>query len=421
MDEVKGCVILADMRTGSNQLESNLAQFPGLQTYGEVFNPSFMGRDGQEELLGCSMASRATTAEAVLEAMVAAQGLPVFRLFPDHDLRVEQLVLEDPRWAKVFLRRSPLESFLSREAARQTGQWRLRREFQRQTQKVMFDADRFEAYAAKQAATYAGWEHALRRSGQSYFPLSYPECGDLDLLNGLVGWLGLPDRLEALEEATVRQNPAALVDRVENLEELEAFLARAGYIPHIPAAPTQELLLHLPCDAVGAWAPHGGPPSSQTVGGCLRTGSLSQLPVFGVVDPLVRAQAIFEARLLRDGPDLFPYIRTTLRNEYGVALPEQPLDKGGQLPEADYIRAFEQFLTFLESNLKGLTSIRQDPAWLSQATYARALGAVVPLKAIASQHRQWAAPDALEHPGLHSKIAQIYGDDLQLWSHCGSG
>ncbi|MEM9271262.1 MAG: hypothetical protein AAGA78_20275, partial [Pseudomonadota bacterium] len=161
-------------------------------------------------------------------------------------------------------------------------------------------------------------------------------------------------------------------------------------------------------------------PSSQTVGGCLRTGSLSQLPVYGLVDPMVRAQAIFEARLLRDGPELFPYIRTTLRNEYGLDLPERPLEKTEQLADADYSRAFQQFLTFLESNLKGLTSIRQDPAWLSQATYAQALGAVVPLKAIARQSREWTAPDALNQTDLKAKIAQIYGDDLQLWAHCSS-
>ena len=51
-------VIFAEMRTGSNFLESNLDLFPGLETYGEAFNPYFMVRPGTEELFGVSVAER---------------------------------------------------------------------------------------------------------------------------------------------------------------------------------------------------------------------------------------------------------------------------------------------------------------------------------------------------------------------------
>ncbi|MDX1782140.1 MAG: nodulation protein NodH, partial [Thalassovita sp.] len=36
-------VVFAEMRTGSNFLETNLNAFPGLTCYGEAFNPHFIG------------------------------------------------------------------------------------------------------------------------------------------------------------------------------------------------------------------------------------------------------------------------------------------------------------------------------------------------------------------------------------------
>ena len=45
-------VIFAEMRTGSNFLESNLDLFPGLKTYGEAFNPYFLVSPGTEALFG---------------------------------------------------------------------------------------------------------------------------------------------------------------------------------------------------------------------------------------------------------------------------------------------------------------------------------------------------------------------------------
>ncbi|MEO1550040.1 MAG: hypothetical protein AAFR93_06360 [Pseudomonadota bacterium] len=415
MADLTGCVILGDMRTGSNQLESNLAQFPPVVAYGEVFNPSFLGREGQDSLLGCDMALRAQRPEALLDAMGEAPGFPCFRLFPGHDARVERLVLDDSTWAKVILRRAPLDSFLSREAARQTGQWRLRREFQRQTQKVTFDADRFEAYAAQQAAHFAGWERQIRCAGQSYFAIAYPECGDLALLNGLAAWLGLDAHLDRLEETTIRQNPVSLAERVENLEELEAFLNRAGYIPHVPGSQDLGALDPIACDAVGAWAPHAGPNDGQPVGAALRAGSLSALPKFSVVDPLVRAQAIFEARILYDGSDLYPYIRKTLRRDWALDVPEEPLSIGERLPHDQYEGAFSQFLGFLAQNLKSATSIRQDPVWQSQAHYARALGARVPIRELVRQHRAWVHPTPLDPAPWMDQIRAVYAEDCMLF------
>ena len=51
-------VIFAEMRTGSNFLESNLNLFSGLQCYGEAFNPYLMVDPNRKELFGMTVAMR---------------------------------------------------------------------------------------------------------------------------------------------------------------------------------------------------------------------------------------------------------------------------------------------------------------------------------------------------------------------------
>ncbi|MFV2034483.1 MAG: nodulation protein NodH, partial [Halocynthiibacter sp.] len=45
-------IIFAEMRTGSNFLESTLNAFPGITCYGEAFNPHFVGYPNRKEILG---------------------------------------------------------------------------------------------------------------------------------------------------------------------------------------------------------------------------------------------------------------------------------------------------------------------------------------------------------------------------------
>ena len=48
-------VIFAEMRTGSNFLESNLNAIPGVTCHGEAFNAYFIGGEGKTELLGVTL------------------------------------------------------------------------------------------------------------------------------------------------------------------------------------------------------------------------------------------------------------------------------------------------------------------------------------------------------------------------------
>lgn len=208
--------VLADMRTGSNFLEANLNAVPGVNCLGEAFNPHFTGKKNGKALLGVTLTDRNEDPFLLLDQIKAQPGLAGFRLFSDHDPRVVSHVLADPGCAKVVLRRDPLESYLSLKIARATGQWRLSDVSHRKTAKVEFDADEFATYRETLSSYYARLERDLQRQGQTAFRLSYSDIGDLEVINGLLGFMGVGEKLDSISRDTKRQNPGSLQDKVTN-------------------------------------------------------------------------------------------------------------------------------------------------------------------------------------------------------------
>ena len=105
-------VVLGGMRTGSNLLEEYLGAMPGVESFGELFNPHFFGKPGVNSQFGLSLAARDADPVRVIGAMrTTAASLPGFRLFYDHDKRAIEHVLDDPRGAKILLTRRPIDSY----------------------------------------------------------------------------------------------------------------------------------------------------------------------------------------------------------------------------------------------------------------------------------------------------------------------
>ncbi|HKL45859.1 MAG TPA: nodulation protein NodH, partial [Roseovarius sp.] len=79
-------VVFAEMRTGSNFLESNLNAFDGIECHGEAFNPHFIGYPKTTELLGLTQAERDEEPARLIGAIKGqSQGIGGFRFFHDHD------------------------------------------------------------------------------------------------------------------------------------------------------------------------------------------------------------------------------------------------------------------------------------------------------------------------------------------------
>jgi LPS sulfotransferase NodH len=386
-------VIFAEMRTGSNFLEANLNAFDGLSCLGEVFNPHFIGYPNAEEVLGIGMAERDARPERLLEALRAAPGVAGFRYFHDHDPRVLEALLGDPRVGKVVLTRNPVDSYVSWKIAQATGQWKLTNVKKRKDARAVFDAAEFEAHLEALQGFQLRIMQTLQRSAQTAFYVAYEDLQDVAVMNGLAAWLGSAARLDSLNTALKRQNPQPVAEKVENFEAMAAALARLDRFnlsrtPNFeprrgPAVPTYHAaartpLIYMPLRSgpeasVLAWmaALDGVTPADlerdftqSSLRGWKRTrpGHRS----FTVVrHPLARAHEAFCSKILTTGKGSFKGIRKTLRRAHALPIPEG--EPGADYDVDAHREAFTAWLGFVKANLSGQTAVRVDGHWASQA------------------------------------------------------
>ncbi len=388
-------VIFAEMRTGSNFLESNLDLFAGLATYGEAFNPYFLGSPGTEALFGMTVEERNTDPVALFERMKErTEGIAGFRFFHDHDRRMFERVIDDPACAKVVLSRNFVEAYVSRAIARETDQWALGNVKHAKKAKAVFIAEEFETQLGEIKAFQLEILARLQKTGQTAFYINYDDIRDLDVVNGLARFLGEETVLKGHSDKFKKQNPEPLEDKVANFAVLTETVAkitafdlddapnfeprRAATVPSYIAA-VEAPLLYLPIQAgpvqeVSAWlaALDGATPDALATG--MNQKALRKWKrehpghrSFTVLrHPVARAHAAFCRLLLTDGPTALPEVRKALIGQYGVPLPAVPLPEYGWSREA-HRAGFLAFLAFVRRNLAGQTALRVEASWATQA------------------------------------------------------
>ncbi len=378
-------VLLAGMRTGSNFLEANLNALPGVTCHGELFNPHFIGTKDRTAFLGFDLAARDRDPLALLDRVrKAGPGLTGFRFFHDHDLRVLDRVLPDPRVAKIILTRNPLDSYVSWKIAQETGQWKLTNPSALRSARATFDAAEFDTWLRMQQDFRRQVRHGLQLTGQAAFHVDYDDVPDVGVLNGIARFLGVEPTLQAPDPVLKRQNPGPVRQKVTNPAEMEAALAlldpfgldhpqeteprRAAAVPgYIAARGAPLLFLPVP----------GGPEAAVTGwlaalgSGGLRTGlthrDLRQWKrahpgyrSFAVLrHPLARAHAVFCTRVL--GGTL-PEVRTRLIRTQNLDLPPP----GTAVPPETARAAFLGFLRLARQGLAGQAGLRVDACWATQ-------------------------------------------------------
>ena len=394
-DRFDSFVIFGEMRTGSNYLEENLNRYDGLHCYGEAFNPHFVGHHNTRELFDMTLAAREADPLRLIERMKKnTKGLPGFRFFHDHDPRVLEACLPDPRCAKVILTRNPLESYVSRKIAAETGQWRLTDAKHRRDARIRFDPAEFETLLEELQAFQLTLLHEMQITGQTGFYIAYEDINDLSVLNGLARFLGASTPLESLSTKLKKQNPGGLEDKVVNFEEMQAALARldrfdlnrtpnfeprrGGVVPtYISCATSPVLFMPVKGAAlspVERWMAAVDGVETEALQRGFNQKTLRQwrrqnkgARSFSVIaHPLERAHRVFCHHILRaEGPGAFTKIRSVLREGYNVPLPEG--EPGEEYDTTAHHAAFLAWLKFLKSNLAGQTGVRIDAAWASQA------------------------------------------------------
>ncbi|MEL7281562.1 MAG: sulfotransferase family 2 domain-containing protein [Pseudomonadota bacterium] len=447
-------VVFAEMRTGSNFLEANLNAFDGITCFGEAFNPHFIGYPNKTEILGIDQARRdASPAGLIWAIREETQDLGGFRFFHDHDPRVIDLCLDDPRCAKIILTRNPVESYVSWKIAQATGQWKLTNVKRRKDGKASFDAGEFETHVSALQAFQIFLLNKLQISGQTAFYLAYEDLQDVAVMNGLARFLGVESQLDALDASLKKQNPSPLSDKVENFEDMERALSGMDRF-NLTRTPNFEPRrgAGVPAFVTGAKAPllfmpvRSGPEAivlnwlaaldgveAETLPTQMNQKGLRQWKrrnkghrSFTVLrHPLARAHHVFCTRILPRGEGTFSDIRKTLRNFYKLPIP-------GEWPSEDYTKdahreAFTAFLQFLGANLTGQTNIRVDAHWATQAEVLQGFaGFSLPDQVIREDELSHALPALAKSLGYASPpevetladeapyaLADIYDEELE--------
>nr|WP_147126832.1 sulfotransferase family 2 domain-containing protein [Shimia ponticola] len=388
-------VVFAEMRTGSNFLENNLNKIPGVQCHGEVFNPRFMAYPKTKSFLGYSRAERDVHPHKILEAIrEKSDGIGGFRFFHDHHPAVVDLVLDDPRCAKIILTRNPAESYVSWRIAEATDQWVLTHSGDRIQQKAVFNKDEFETHLESIHQFQLRLMRGLQERGQTAFYIAYEDIQNMDVLNGIAQFLGVEGRLEQLDQTLKKQNPGQLRDKVENYAEMEATLGEIDWLglsrvpnfeprraPNVPSyvAAAESPLLFMPIASgptpgVSDWMARldgveEDALTRQFTQKTLRRWKSDHKPhrSFTVLrHPVERAYQTFNDKILHKyRPGSYRQMRHILIDSYHVDMPREGPEDGWT--KDDQYGAFLQFLNFVRASLKGQTALRVDVTWATQA------------------------------------------------------
>ena len=394
-------VVFAEMRTGSNFLETNLNAIEGIDCHGEAFNPHFLGYPKTTEILGVSQETRDADPQVLIRQIKhQASGISGFRYFHDHDPRILEQCLADPKCAKIILTRNPLDSYVSWKIAQETGQWKLTDSKSRKDGKATFVEDEFTAHLGALQAFQVSLLNALQTTGQTAFYISYEDLQSVEVMNGIARYLGVAGELDGLDKSLKKQNPSSTSEKVNNFDQMQAALSgldrfnlnrtpnfeprRGPSIPTYVAAPHSGIM----------YLPLRGGPESQILDWLARVDGAKRselLRKFSQKDlrqwkrkhvghrsftvlrhPVARAHRAFCHHILNTGQGGYAGLRQTLRRRYSMPIPEM-------MPDAAYDRAahraaFLTFLVFLKGNLSGQTAIRIDATWCTQAQSLEGFG-----------------------------------------------
>ena len=445
-------VMFAEMRTGSNFVEANLNTFEGINCHGEAFNPSFIGYPNRSEILGLTQEMREDDPKRLLTTIRGySEGLGGFRFFHDHDHRVLDDILNDPRCAKIILTRNPADSYVSWKIARATGQWKLTDGKNRKDSLAVFDEDEFVDHLTALQDFQIRILNTLQKTGQTAFYMSYEDMQDVEIMNGIAKFLGVDEQIDSISKELKKQNPEPIEDKVQNFDKMADALARldrfnlsrtpnfeprrGANVPDFVAAQGAPLLYMPikggPTNAVKKWLSKLGEDRSGLIGQFSqkslrqwKRGNKGHRSFTVVRHPLERAHDVFCRDILeQDGA--FPKIRRTLRKRYKLPIPDTPYDLAYDIGE--HKLAFVGFLNWLQKNLAEQTSVRIDAHWASQAQIIQGFGKfslpdIVIREQDAAEELAWLASKvgldevsslAKEEPVGKYSLADIYDNDVE--------
>lgn len=367
------------MRTGSNLFEETINQVSGATCLGELFNPGFLGSAKNTPDLAPEIADRNKDPTGFWHDIKSqhAPSLVGFRYFNGHDQRILSHVLDDESCAKIVLRRSPLDSFLSIKIAQKTGQWRVRDESRRRSSKAFFDPAEFDDFRMEQSLYYETVFDTLKATGQTAFILAFDDILNLSVWKGLLRFLGLPQNELNTLGSLVRQNPEDPVEKVTNPKDVapyqriyEHWSATVRQVaPRIDplkilanedSATGFDLSNRFFEERLLSMHPgHSVLTQRQEIQDWQKLHPLHKVE-FWLEHPLHRAYRCFDAFVVNGQNRRGRRLRRNLAHDAdGNVLQDDP-------SKDDYVYWFEKFLRFLPEHLDGRSEVEPHPHWTYQ-------------------------------------------------------
>ncbi len=381
------------MRTGSNLLERTLGQLGDTVCYGEAFNPGFISGPRKSEVLGYTMPMRDADPIGFLEHMIAAEPSRIagFRIFQDHNPKVMEYILRDPRCTRIILTRDLLDSYISLKIARKTDQWMLSNARRRTTAQMRFDAGQFADFCLKRE-TYLAWlDDQLSANGSDAIRIDYADLKNQTMLQDLASCIGSSGKIP-IAAPILRQNPESRAAKVENYAEMCAALGlpveeippeeSTGQIfyPHgfgaayasVPGNALEPMITLLHRIEVRDFGRDRLAPAELLINAhecaIYTSEPPSDLPVITMVsDPFRRLHSIFVNEVFGQGWH-FSDVRKALSDRHGEMPPRKGLVNGrAKYPAELHQQHFGGFLDLVAEALQNDDRSSVPPEWRAQA------------------------------------------------------
>ena len=385
-------IVLSDKFAGSVLLESRLNSFARIECLGEAFNPHFIGSTASTITVNLTLEQRTLNPMILIDKIRKHHDkIRGFRFFYDHDPRVLEYCLEDPRCAKIILTRNPVESYISQQTAHTVEPSDLADVELCEGTKVLIDPEAFEKHLAIIHDFQNLVMKRLQVSGQSAFNINYDSLQCLDVINGISKFLNANEQFTSCHANL--KHPAAINVRSMiqnipdfqatmlnldwfNLEQPSVFEARRGaMIPRYVGA-SKSSLLYMPIPegpdkVVLDWM---AALDGVGVGDLLRDFKRKSLRSwknsnkgyrsFTILrHPVQRVYEVFCTKIFAPNTP-FRQIRKNLRRIHGLPIPEKHADADYDI--STHRSSFIVFLKFVKMNLFAQTRIRQDAHWGQQ-------------------------------------------------------
>lgn len=235
---MKKVVVVTAARSGSNLLLSLLNSHPDLYFHGEVFKPAFVATFRAAPVLKTLIGVDPTelrdrdpvrfidTVFALSPTHPRAVG---FKLFLNHNSAVlDAVAARDDMHIMLLDRQNRLASFSSLLIGEMTDVWWVKSgkaaapDTAGASQRVIFDAERFEAYRLQLDADFAAFRDRVTPSAR-LIEIDYSDLLHEQAQRRILRFLGA-NQDQPLMADLVKQNPAVLVERFENPEVVRAHL-----------------------------------------------------------------------------------------------------------------------------------------------------------------------------------------------------